>query len=146
MSNSLKFLFLSFIMEIGVSCVSARKIDCPIVNGAIVSQTAIGAELAKPMRFVNISGGKEVYSSLDGVVQFVFEEGLKVHCSIKSGKFTLGYGNLSTCLVTEGKPVKKGQLLGYLNEGDRLQMSVREKNKYRQPESLLKCAVVNVKH
>jgi hypothetical protein len=145
MSNILRFLIFIILISCG-SCGSQKRIGCPITSGIISLRSERGAELAKPTRFVNISGGKEVYSSLNGVVELVFEENSKVHCSIKSGKFTLGYGNFSECLVREGEFVKKGQLLGYLNEGESLQMSVREKNKYLQPESLLKCNVVNDKY
>ena len=139
MINNLRLLSLFIILISGNGCGSQKKLDCPIPSGTILIKTERGAELAKPTRFVFVSGGREVYSSTNGVVKFVLKENSKVHCSIKTGKYTLGYGNLSECLIKEGESIKKGHLLGYLKEGENLEMYIMEKNNYLQPEQLLRC-------
>jgi hypothetical protein len=125
------------------ACSSQKKCACPIRQGEIVFFTANGAETAKPIRFVNIRGGHDLFSSARGVVKKVSLNGTKIHLTVQYGDLIFGYDNLSDCFVRQGETVKKGEFIGQINKDNDLSVFVMKEGVFVRPEEVLGCKVVH---
>jgi len=125
----------------GKSFAQAKINCCPVYKGKILVDNSYKTMGGKLVPRAEISSKRRaVYSASPGVVASMDTSAIqRIYIRVEYLNYTYTYENIKSSECFVGQNIKTGMLVGRLEEGENLYLSISDGKRLIHPESVLSC-------